>query len=63
MASTDIHEEKSTSLGDLIIMMTDSMRIVASVAANKKVTEEEILECELLVNKFNEDFNPKLLSA
>lgn len=61
MTSVKMQEEKSTSLGDMILMMTQAMSLLNKIDVKKGVSKDDLLECEFVLKKFKQDFGEELL--
>ena len=59
---TQNNEDKTTDLGTIVTTLLDAMRVISRLAIKHEFTEEDRVECELITEQFEADFNNELLN-
>lgn len=54
-------EDKSVPISIIIDSLISAASVVAKIAANKELSKDNLVECELITSQFKKDFGEKML--
>jgi len=56
-----ILNDRSVPLGVIINSLVSAASVVNKIAANKELSKDDLVECELVASQFKKDFGEELL--